>query len=88
MLDNRSSDVMDILTLYHPQGIVTLFLICHVWKVIPTTYEAVQSWRDWLEDEVTQNGKQKNGANPGMTTDSLFDSRSFAYFKFFGLIMN
>ena len=72
MLDNRSSDVMDILTLYHPQGIVTLFLICHVWKVIPTTYEAVQSWRDWLEDEVTQNGKQKNGANPGTTTDLLF----------------
>ena len=60
-----------LFTFFNQQGIVTLFLICHVWKVIPTTYEAVQSWRDWLEDEFTPNGKDENGANPGMTTNSL-----------------
>ena len=38
---------------------MALFLICHVWKLIPTTYEAMESCQKWSEQLYGDNRDQQ-----------------------------
>ena len=47
------------------QGIVVLFLMCHVWKLIPTTYEAIESCQKWSSEQPLIGG-QNDKTDEGM----------------------